>query len=515
MSGMREYSPRWFVTLALCLAAAGPAVAQDSPATSQDWATAPSALDALIGQSGTTGEVSPVRRVPPMPLRPLYSSGPIPLEAAPATPAPQAGDEFCCDQIHFLPTLGEVGILLVVPWFFNRHVADDSTATMSFDAWKRNVVQGMEWDSDAFQTNMWAHPYHGAMYFNAARGNGYNFWQSAAWSWGGSFLWETFGENNRPAINDWAATAIGGIGLGESLNRLSRMIWDNSATGTGRTLRELGGFFVNPLGGFNRLVRGEWTKVGANPEGRFPKSSAGDLLLGFRSVGEGSAVDGSAGGYFAFNYLYGSGFRDYKKPFDSFRFYVQLNGSNEEQSIGQAHLIGTLYGTELKKKEDTHHVFHIAQHFDYMNVQSLETGGSSVSATFLSKWGLSENWSLQSRIEPSALLIWGTDSEYSDFTRRSYDFGSGAGLRARVNLDRSDRNIVSVFYSLFWQHTLNGAVGDHVLQFAGLDVRVPIFKKFEVGGTGFVTMRDSYYRDYPNVYRRFPEVRLFAGWSFE
>ena len=166
---------------------------------------------------------------------------------------------------------------------------------MSLDAWKRNIVQGMEWDADAFQTNMWAHPYHGAMYFNAARGNGYNFWQSAAWSWGGSFLWETFGENNRPAINDWAATALGGIGLGESLNRLSRMIWDNSDTGTSRTLRELGGFLVNPLGGFNRLVRGEWTKVGANPEGPYPTRSAGALRLGYRSVGEGSSVDGSRG----------------------------------------------------------------------------------------------------------------------------------------------------------------------------------------------------------------------------
>jgi len=209
MSGMSAHSRRWILTLTICLVAAGPALGQDASENSADWETAPSALDAVIGQSSGSGEISPVRRVPPMPLRPLYSEGPIPLQAVQTAPAPQA-DEFCCDEIHFLPTLGEVGILLVVPWFFNRHVSDDSTATMSFDAWKRNVVQGMEWDADSFNTNMWAHPYHGAMYFNAARGNGYNFWQSAAWSWSGSFLWETFGENNRPAINDWAATAIGG-----------------------------------------------------------------------------------------------------------------------------------------------------------------------------------------------------------------------------------------------------------------------------------------------------------------
>jgi hypothetical protein len=513
---MREQSRRWILALPLCLVAAGPVFGQD--AGTEDAQLPPgtiSVLDAATGQSSLTGEISPVRRVPPLPLRPLYSSGPIPLEAAPTTLAPQSADEFCCDQIHFLPTLGEVGILLVVPWYFNRHVSDDSTATQSFDAWKRNIVQGMEWDADAFKTNMFAHPYHGAMYFNAARANGYNFWQSAAWSWGGSFLWETFGENNRPAINDWTATAIGGIGLGESLNRLSRMIWDNSATGTGRTLRELGGFLVNPLGGFNRLVRGEWTKVGANPEGRFPKSSAGSLTLGFRSVGDAGKSEEQSGGFFAFDYRYGDGFKDYDKPFDSFRFYAQLNGSNEVQRIGQMHLLGTLYGTELKKTEKANHVFHLGQHFDYVNNRALETGGSSLSATFLSMWGLSERWSLFTRIEPSALLIWGVDSEYSDFTRRSYDFGSGAGLRARVNLLRDERQIVSVFYNLFWQHTLNGAVGDHVLQFLGANVRVPIFKRWEVGATGFYTARDSYYRDYPDVFRRFPEVRLFAGYSFE
>ena len=141
------------------------------------------------------------------------------------------------------------------------------------------------------------------MYFNSARHNGYDFWQSAAWSWGGSFLWETFGENNRPAINDWASTAIGGIGLGETLHRFSLMVWDNSATGFGRTMRELGGFLVNPLGGFNRLVRGEWTKVGPNPTDRFPTSSRGDVRLGYRWIGEGGRSEPSAGGYFSFDYV--------------------------------------------------------------------------------------------------------------------------------------------------------------------------------------------------------------------
>ncbi len=477
-----------------CLATAWPAQAQDAPAA---------------------GESALVTSAPPFALSPLYAPVPVPLELPSGQPAQEEGTAFCCDRIHFWPALGEVGILLVVPWFFNRHVADDSTAVLSFDAWKSNIVQGMEWDRDAFQTNMWAHPYHGGTYFNAARSNGYNFWQSAAWSWGGSFLWETFGENNRPAVNDWMSTAIGGIGLGEVLHRFSLLVWDNSGTGFGRTAREFAGFLVNPLGGFNRLVRGEWTKVGPNPEDRFPSASAGALRLGYRWIGEGGRDEPQSGGFLSFDYRYGDAFKDFGRPFDAFEFTAQLYGNNEVQRMGLVHLTGSLYGTELKKTEKADHVFHLAQHFDYVNIRTLETGGSSLSATFLSRWDVSESWNVFTRIEPSALLIWGVNSEYSDFTKRDYDFGSGAGLRARIGLQNQSGAGVGLTYLLLWQHTLNGAIGDHVIQLGGVQGYVPVYKKLGLGATWFLNVRNSYYRDYPNVYRRNPEFRAFAAWSFE
>jgi len=460
-------------------------------------------------------DASPVFSTPPLALRHLDVAGPIPLDPARGPTQPDGDNAFCCDRIHFWPTLGEVGILLVVPWYFNRHVADDSTAVLSFDAWKKNVIEGMEWDRDAFQTNMWAHPYHGGTYFNSARSNGYNFWQSAAWSWGGSFLWETFGENNRPAINDWMSTAIGGIGLGETLHRFSLLVWDNSDTGTSRTLRELGGFLVNPMGGFSRLVRGEWTKVGPNSENRFPSSSSGALRLGYRWIGEGGRSEAQKGGFFSFDYRYGDAFHDFAKPFDTFEFTAQLYGDNEVQRMGLVHLTGSLFGKELKRTETSDHVFHFGQHFDYVNIRSLETGGSSLSATFLSRWNLSERWGLFTRVEPSALLIWGVNSEYSDFTKRDYDFGSGAGLRARAGLRHRGGARLELSYLLFWQHTLNGAIGDHVIQIGGVTGYVPVYRKLGLGATWFVNARDSYYRDYPDVFRRNPEFRAYAAWSFE
>jgi hypothetical protein len=502
-----------FAIPATCLAMAWPAQAQEASKAAAG-SDAPGLPAAAFGMAADN---SPLVGRPPLALRPLDLSGPIPLQPVTATPGPAPQDDavFCCDRTHFWPTMGEVGILLVVPWFFNRHVSDDSTALVTFDSWKRNVVQGMEWDRDAFQTNMWAHPYHGAMYFNSARGNGYDFWQSSAFSWGGSFLWEMFGEANRPAINDWMATALGGVALGESLHRFSTMIWDNRATGVSRSLREFGGFLVNPMGGFNRLVRGEWTKVGENPDDRFPKTSAGALRLGYRNVGDGGRAQPSQGGFFSFDYLYGDAFTDFGKPFDAFEFTAQVYGNNEKQNIGLAHLTASLYGAELKRTEKADHVFHFAQHFDYVNIETLETGGSSLSATFLSRWQLSESWNLHTRFEPSALLIWGVNSEYSDFTLRDYDFGSGAGLRAHVTLRNASGANVGLSYLFFWQHTLNGAVGDHLLQLGGVQGFVPVYKRMGLGATWFLNVRDSYYRDYPDVFRRNPEFRIFAAYSFE
>jgi hypothetical protein len=423
----------------------------------------------------------------------------------------QQAQPFCCQKKYFWPTMGEIGLLLVIPHYFNRWVADDSTAVLSLDSWEQNIEQGFEWDRDNFRTNMFMHPYHGNVYFNSARSNGYNFWESSAFAWGGSFLWEFFGENNRPAINDWVATAMGGIALGEMLNRTSRMLWDNSATGSGRTWRELGGLLLNPMGGANRLFRGEMTRVGPNPPDRFPGHVRSFLALGARRIAEEDLSKGTTGGFFSTDISYGDPFEEYEKPYDSFLLSFQINGKTEKQSLGRLQVEGVLYGTELKRSTKAQHVFHFTQHFDYVNNKTLETGGSSVSANFMSDFQLSERWDLVTKVEPSALIIWGIDSEFSDFTRRNYDFGSGAGLRLFAAANHDDRQLFHFFYYFFWQHTLNGAAGDHLLQYFGLRAAVPLYREFGVGAEYILSTRDSRFRDFPDVFRRNPQFRLFGA----
>jgi hypothetical protein len=103
-------------------------------------------------------------------------------------------------------------------------------AKINFWTMGNNLSHGFVWNNDQFSTNLLGHPYHGGLYFNAARINGVNFWQSVPYTVAGSLMWEYLMENEPPSINDFIATPIGGMALGEMTFRLSGLLIDNRAT---------------------------------------------------------------------------------------------------------------------------------------------------------------------------------------------------------------------------------------------------------------------------------------------
>ena len=99
-------------------------------------------------------------------------------------------------------------------WAFDSYVMNEEFAKISIHTVKHNLETGFVWDNDQFSTNLFAHPYHGGLYFNAARSNGLTFWESAPFSFCGSLMWETICEIEPPAINYLMATTMGGICIG-------------------------------------------------------------------------------------------------------------------------------------------------------------------------------------------------------------------------------------------------------------------------------------------------------------
>src|SRR5438067_1539878 len=79
---------------------------------------------------------------------------------------------------RFLAAAGEVVLLEVGPWAFDRYVTKEDFAFISTRTIHNNFKTGFKYDSDTFSVNQSWHPYHGSLFFDAARSNGYGFWAS-------------------------------------------------------------------------------------------------------------------------------------------------------------------------------------------------------------------------------------------------------------------------------------------------------------------------------------------------
>ena len=94
--------------------------------------------------------------------------------------------------------------------------------------WRHLTKGPWGFDGDNFQINQIQHPYQGAVYQGFARSAGLGFWESSAYTFLGSFVWEVAGETTKPSINDQVASGIGGGLLGEPLFRLSGLGLEDS-----------------------------------------------------------------------------------------------------------------------------------------------------------------------------------------------------------------------------------------------------------------------------------------------
>src|SRR5690242_18603171 len=104
---------------------------------------------------------------------------------------------------------GELMIVQLIPSTVNNVLRGAEWADVSPTTWYNNLQNPWQWDDNKFLNNQFSHPYHGSLYFNSARANGYNFRASAPWAFGGSLMWELFGEVWAPSPNDFLNTSLG------------------------------------------------------------------------------------------------------------------------------------------------------------------------------------------------------------------------------------------------------------------------------------------------------------------
>src|ERR1700753_4300564 len=179
----------------------------------------------------------------------------------------------------------QFGLAETLPQAFDRYVTKKDYAQISFKTIGHNLNPGSwQFDNDPLQTNQFGHPYHGSYFFNSFRTNGYNFWQSSMAAFAGSYVWETYAENQAPAPNDFINTGFGGTVLGEMTYRLSNRIVNNESVGFKRQVNEVIGMLVDPMNGLSRILDGKWGKVSPNTSLRDSTKIMAEFNEGIRDI---------------------------------------------------------------------------------------------------------------------------------------------------------------------------------------------------------------------------------------
>ncbi len=416
---------------------------------------------------------------------------------------------------RFLPAATGVVLLEVLPWAFDRYVNKEGFSYISFETIKENFKTGFKYDRDAFRVNQSSHPYHGGLFFDSARSNGYGFWESGLFAMAGSLIWECCMENTPPSINDFVNTTLGGMARGEVAHRASVLILDNTAGGANRLWREIAAGIINPVGAINRLLRGEMTRDFPNPDDRFPSGFNLSVDGGYRRTsGEGDLLDQ---GFLSVSALYGNPFAgDIRHPFDTFWVGIDVNYPGGT-FISRIEERGILKGWELTDSSSpARHIFGFSQEYEYLNNKSQVFGAQTFGAGFLSRYQIRPGLVAVTDLSAIAFPLAGIQT--IDFenpeTGRSYDYAPGGGLRAEGRIYAGGREVLGVGYGVVWARTANGPSDTNTLQFFRAVVRLPLAGAVSAGAAYSWYSRKTTYTGFFEALKTQNEGRAFVNWVF-
>jgi len=443
------------------------------------------------GSPAASGELFPLGLEGALQGAAPYAESLPPPTLAPVTDSPPTAGK------RFLTAAGEMVLIELLPWVYDRYVANEDYARISWRTVSRNFKAGFGFDSDHFDINQSSHPYQGSLYFEAGRSNGYTYWESGLFALAGSFLWECCMENTQPSINDLVNTTLGGMTRGEVQHRLSVMLLDNSASGSERFWRELGAAVINPVGAISRLVNGDMGRTSPNPEDRLPDSFSLTAELGYRHV-EGPILreNQESQGLVSLAASYGDPFAaDVVQPFDAFTASIDVNAPSDPV-ITRFEERGLLRSWELTDRTaPARHAFAFSQEYEYFNNQAQVFGAQMFSAGVLSRWLLGGRVVAATDLDAVAIPLAGvktTDFE-NPSTGRNYDYGPGGGALAALRLYAGEQRILSVGYGVAWIHTVNGSSDANTLQFFRATGVVPIAGPVGLGaGYRWYSRKTSY-----------------------
>ena len=337
-------------------------------------------------------------------------------------------------------------------WTFNRYAMNVEYAHINLQTMKSNLQHSFVWDNDYFSTNYFLHPYQGGLYFNTARSNGLSFGASMFYSLGGSLTWEYLMENEPPSFNDIITTPISGVLIGEVMFKMSNRVIDSRAVGWERFGRELLGFVINPVNGFNRIISGNaWKR--SNYSGKMIADSPTDFSItsGYRGLYANNvgSIDNSA--YIGLHLLYGDAFSDEnEKPYDNFTFSATLNILGNQPILADMNILGEIWGENISLKNDKMDLhWGVFQHFYYYESESPKDNLKTSMYRFAeaASFGLggrfradiSDKTNFETGAYINGIVLGSNTTDYYNLYHRDYNYGSGFSTKLNASLVFNER----------------------------------------------------------------------------
>lgn len=406
------------------------------------------------------------------------------------------------EEKNLLLAASEVFAANIFVWSYHEFLTKEGWADINWTTMKNNLKLGFTWDYDDFTTNQFLHPYHGSAYFNAARSNGYTFWESVPFVFGGSMMWEYFMENERPSYNDLVNTTVSGIIFGEITYRVSDLIINESTSGFERFFRETALFAINPMRGFNRLIKGKsWRKNGSGKSG-FNRVNI-RLSSGMNSLFFNRNIDHST--YYAlfrFNMNYGSkqSVSGHKNTFDYFRVHSEISFAESDNVIAIS-ASGVLWDKRFSGFGSKNNVAGIYKEFDLLANAVYKFSATSVAGEVTNITKFSGASSLNTSFGISALLMGASHSEYARLIGKDYNLGPGFGARIFVQYKLNERWNIYTRYKQYWIYITNGIKGNEFIGLFNFGVNYKLNDNYGIGADfilydkfgNYDTLKDLHY----------------------
>ncbi|MBC7949085.1 MAG: DUF3943 domain-containing protein [Chitinophagaceae bacterium] len=401
----------------------------------------------------------------------------------------------------------------VFNWAVARYLYKFDWAKVGVGDWKNNFKKGPVWDVDGFGINFIGHPHTGSIYHNVARSNGYSYWGSFPFALQGSLTWEYLGENERPSYNDLINTPISGMFLGEVFYRISSNLLDDRRRGRKRIFREVVAGLVSPTRALNRLTQGKMSRV-TDREVYQKEPLNVTLSAGIHKVNNKVGKDnvfgtGQSNALLNLQLDYGDPFESRsRKPFDLFRFRIELSYGGDVTLLDMVNGYGLLAGKNFKEGRILGGLF---QHYDYWRNSIFQVASIGFGGGLISRMPVARHSNLYSGIHLAIVPLAGNNTQFGPVNSEFRQYNFGGGLQAKIEETFNIGNWATIGFTGFyyWIHTYNGLPGNSLVGILKPTATVKLLKDLRLGFEHHIYHNDRFLSGNNNLHITRTEQKLF------